>query len=131
MAPDPESPTVPASALAAAPDVPFLIVGTTAAGKRFRPSDWAERLAGVMAAFQPPGTGRRSHLAYSSYVLPAVHQGQRCVRVDPRIAEVEPMALAFLINFARDNDLVLVVGDGARGGPPPAPGLSEQSPVNG
>jgi hypothetical protein len=29
--------------------------------------------------------------------------------VDPAIAEVEPMALAFLLNFARDNDLQLVL----------------------
>jgi hypothetical protein len=34
------------------------------------------------------------------------------VRVDPAISEVEPMALAFLLNFARDNDLQLVISSG-------------------
>ena len=29
----------------------FVIVGTTLDGKSFRPSDWAERLSGVMSAF--------------------------------------------------------------------------------
>lgn len=109
MAPDPESHTVPATSVTAVPTAPFLIVGTTSTGRTFRPSDWADRLAGVMATFQPPGAGGRSHLQYSPYAAPGLHQGQRCVRVDPEIARIEPMALAFLMNFARDNDLMLVL----------------------
>jgi hypothetical protein len=31
------------------------------------------------------------------------------VRVDPAITTVEPLALAFLLNFARDNDLQLAL----------------------
>jgi hypothetical protein len=107
MAPDSDAPTVPASSVTAAPIAPFLIIGVTAAGRVFRPSDWAERLAGVMATFQPPGAATRSHLQYSPYALPGVHHGHKSVRVDPAIAQLEPMALAFLINFARDNDLML------------------------
>ncbi|NRF50666.1 DUF3579 domain-containing protein, partial [Pseudomonas stutzeri] len=41
----------------------FVIHGVTESGARFRPSDWAERLAGVMAQFRPPGFSG-SHLAY-------------------------------------------------------------------
>jgi hypothetical protein len=109
MASDSPSPTVPASAVEQAPDAPFLIVGVTSAGRAFRPSDWADRLAGVMASFQPPGSGPRTHLQYSPYAIPGVHGPFKCVRVDPAIAEVEPMALAFLLNFARDNDLQLAL----------------------
>jgi hypothetical protein len=87
----------------------FLILGVTPAGRAFRPSDWAERLAGVMATFQPPGASPRSHLQYSPYVLPGLHQGEKCVKVDPAIAWVEAMALPFLLSFARDNDLMLVL----------------------
>ena len=29
----------------------FIIVGLTKEGRKFRPSDWAERLCGVMSAF--------------------------------------------------------------------------------
>ena len=29
----------------------FIIVGLTTEGKKFRPSDWAERLCGVLSAF--------------------------------------------------------------------------------
>jgi hypothetical protein len=41
--------------------------------------------------------------------VPGRHQDQTCVRVDPAIATVEPLALSFLLNFARDNDLQLAL----------------------
>ncbi len=78
----------------------FAIVGVTQAGKKFRPSDWAERLCGVMSAF---GSARR--MTYSPYVQPSDRHGDKCVFVDGRIHDVEPMAYTFLVNFARDNDL--------------------------
>ncbi|GAB1393808.1 DUF3579 domain-containing protein [Rhodocyclaceae bacterium] len=78
----------------------FVIVGVTQAGKKFRPSDWAERLCGVMSAF---GSERR--MTYSPYVQPGDRHGDKCVFVDGRIHDVEPMAYTFLVNFARDNDL--------------------------
>lgn len=110
MASDSPSSTVAATAVEQAPEVPFLIVGVTSSGRAFRPSDWADRLAGVMASFQPPGSAPRSHLQYSPYAVPSHHGAFKAVRVDPAIAQVEPMALAFLLNFARDNDLQLFLG---------------------
>jgi hypothetical protein len=84
------------------PDLPveFVIQGTTEEGQTFRPSDWAERLCGVMAAF-----GSDQHLAYSPYVHPITSNGVRCVVVDSRLEGLEPMAYRFLLNFAKDNDL--------------------------
>lgn len=78
----------------------FLIEGVTADGKPFRPSDWAERLCGVMAAF-----GGDHRMQYSPYVYPVTAQGARCVVVDLRLEEVEPMAYRFLLGFASDNGL--------------------------
>ena len=78
----------------------FIIAGVTHEGRRFRPSDWAERLSSVMSAF---GSERR--MVYSPYVQPGTHEGAKCVFVDARIRDVEPMAYHFLLNFARDNDL--------------------------
>jgi hypothetical protein len=111
MSPDgfhPNAPLIRAASLPEPPSSPFLIVGITADERVFRPSDWAERLAGVMAAFQPPGQGGGGRFQYSPYALPARHAAWRCVRVDPTLRQLEPMALEFLINFARDNDLMLV-----------------------
>ncbi len=83
----------------------FVILGTTAAGRQFRPSDWADRLCGVMAHYRPGGRVPQGHLSYSPYVMPGLHQGVRCVFVDGRLNQLEPMAYNFLVGFARDNEL--------------------------
>ncbi len=80
--------------------VEFVIQGVTLDGKPFRPSDWAERLCGIMAAF-----GGDHRMQYSPYVHPVTAAGVRCVVVDLRLEEIEPMAYRFLLGFARDNEL--------------------------
>jgi hypothetical protein len=109
MASAPTPPLIPARSISKPPDSIFLIVGVTSSGKAFRPSDWSERLAGVMACFQPPGSGGGPPRPSSPTAVPGRHQEQTCVRVDPAIATVEPLALSFLLNFARDNDLQLAL----------------------
>jgi len=86
---------------AAVPDiVEFVIQGLTLDGKPFRPSDWAERLCGVMSAF-----GGDHRMQYSPYVHPVTASGVRCVVVDVRLEEIEPMAYRFLLSFAKENEL--------------------------
>ena len=80
--------------------VEFIIQGITLDGKPFRPSDWAERLCGVMSAF-----GGDHRMQYSPYVHPVTASGVRCVVVDVRLEEVEPMAYRFLLGFAKENEL--------------------------
>jgi hypothetical protein len=38
--------------------------------------------------------------------VPSSHRGIKCVIVDPALRSIEPMAYAFVLNFARDNDLL-------------------------
>ncbi|WP_291989198.1 DUF3579 domain-containing protein [Candidatus Accumulibacter sp. ACC007] len=83
----------------------FTIVGLTTAGKKFRPSDWAERLCGVLSAF-----GAEKRMRYSPYVGPRSYKGEKAVFVDGSLYEVEPMAYRFVLNFAQDNDLQLIEG---------------------
>src|SRR5512132_539448 len=80
--------------------VEVVIQGMTLDGQPFRPSDWAERLCGVMAAF-----GGDHRMQYSPYVYPVTAQGVRSVVVDLRLEGIEPMAYRFLLGFARDNAL--------------------------
>ncbi|MGO3890298.1 MAG: DUF3579 domain-containing protein [Paenalcaligenes sp.] len=80
------------------------IHGTTNEGQRFRPSDWAERLAGVMSQFRPAGAAG-GHLTYSPYVVPRLIDGVRCVVVDARLRDLEPLAWKFVVGFAQDNNL--------------------------
>jgi hypothetical protein len=88
----------------------FIIRGKTLSGRPFRPSDWAERLAGVLAPYRP---GYRASAAptmvhgFSPYAQPTVSEGLKCVVVDSRIRQLEPMAWDFVCGFARDNQLVM------------------------
>ncbi|WP_427915340.1 DUF3579 domain-containing protein [Ramlibacter sp. MMS24-I3-19] len=82
-----------------------LIQGITRDGRTFRPSDWAERLAGVMSSFRPGGAQRGSHLSYSPWCVPRNLDGVKCVVVHADLRKAEPMAWDFVLNFARDNDL--------------------------
>ena len=85
----------------------FKIQGITREGKTFRPSDWAERLAGALSSFQPAGAGIGAHIGYSPYCIPRVVGGVKCVIVDEALRALEPMALDFAMHFARDNQLVV------------------------
>ncbi|MCB1916805.1 MAG: DUF3579 domain-containing protein [Rhodocyclaceae bacterium] len=79
----------------------FVIVGVTREGKKFRPSDWGDRLCGIMSAF-----GADNRMRYSPYVRPGCTlKGDKTVIVDARIHDVEPLAYNFLVNFAKDNNL--------------------------
>jgi Protein of unknown function (DUF3579) len=83
-----------------------VILGQTSDGKPFRPSDWAERLCGIMAQFRPDSAAG-SHISYSPYVIPTMRGDLKCVQVDHRVHDLEPLAFNFLLSFCRDNDLQL------------------------
>ncbi|MDN4016958.1 DUF3579 domain-containing protein [Zwartia panacis] len=82
----------------------FIIFGLTQSGTAFRPSDWAERLAGVLAPYRPAGT-LGGHLSYSPYAVPTVIDGVRSIVIDERLRELEPLAWKFVHDFAKDNNL--------------------------
>ena len=84
------------------------IQGITRDGRTFRPSDWADRLCGVMSHFRPGGPQPGSHLTYSPWCVPTVVGGIKCVVVNAELRKAEPMAWEFAMTFARDNDLQVV-----------------------
>ena len=83
------------------------IQGITKDGKPFRPSDWAERLAGAMSCFRPGGVqgGIGAYIGYSPYCVPRLIDNVKCVIVSEALKDIEPMAWDFVMNFARDNEL--------------------------
>jgi len=83
------------------------IQGLTADGRTFRPSDWAERLAGAMSCFRPGGARGSigDYIGYSPLCVPRVINGVKCVIVNEELKQLEPMAWDFVMNFARDNNL--------------------------
>ena len=108
----------------------FFVHGITSEGRPFRPSDWAERLAGVLSCYRPGGiaAGRDAFIGYSPYVRPMLIGGVKCVLLDERLREVERMAFDFVINFAEDNGLTVyeskVLEDGST-----APDLTRPRPA--
>jgi len=85
----------------------IFIQGITQDGRTFRPSDWAERLAGALSSFRPGGgqAGIGAHIGYSPYCVPTVINGVKCVIVNSELRDFEPMAWDFVINFGKDNHL--------------------------
>ena len=109
-----ERPAWPAPFVKAQPMSPpslreYFIQGVTPSGQPFRPSDWAERLAGAMSCFRPEGVqgGIGAFIGYSPLCVPRLINGIKCVIVHEALREVEPMAWDFVMNFARDNQLLL------------------------
>ena len=78
----------------------IIIHGTTSKGKTFRPSDWSERLCGILSSFD-----KGNRLSYHEWVRPMLVDNVRCVAVDKKLADINPAMFRFLMDFAADNDL--------------------------
>lgn len=78
----------------------IIIQGVTESGKVFRPSDWSERLAGILCSF-----GEDNKIAYSRYLRPIMLNSTRCLAVERSLEDFDPRAFQFLMGFARDNHL--------------------------
>jgi len=97
----------PATAVAPLESQEIVILGITESGATFRPTDWAERLCGVLSHFST-----HQRIRYSPYVRPIVADGVKCVVIDARLQVWRPEAFEFLLSFARDNALLLRAGRG-------------------
>jgi len=82
-----------------------VIRGVTTLGRRFRPSDWADRLASIVGH-----VGRDNRLNYSPDVQPVTCAGVRCVVINRGLAALDARVFKFLLDFARENDLEVVDG---------------------
>lgn len=80
-------------------DKVYIIQGLTNDGRKFRPSDWAERMCGALSSF---GGGR---IHYSSMLRPIAYNGVKSVVVDPRLEELQPEFFSYIMEFARTNNL--------------------------
>ena len=69
-------------------------------GRKFRPSDWIERLSANMGTF-----GRDHRLHYDTRVVPCMVNGEKCLVVDPELKSKNPEAYEFIMNFAESNGL--------------------------
>ena len=71
-------------------------------GGKLRPSDWIERISSTLASF---GSDHRLH--YDRSVCPCIVEGEKCLVVARGLAEINPGAYEFIMNFANSNKLTI------------------------
>ncbi|WP_373740923.1 GNAT family N-acetyltransferase [Neisseria sp.] len=81
----------------------IIIHGTTSKGKVFRPSDWSERLCGILSSFD-----KDHRLSYHQWVHPVLIDNVRSVAIDAKLEQINPPMFRFLMDFAADNDLRVI-----------------------
>jgi hypothetical protein len=87
---------------------PILIIkGITRDGRKFRPSDWAQRLTTAVAT---QTRGRR--IRFHPGVRMASIEGVNAVVVDVSLKDEEPLLFDFLVNFAKGNNLQIEESEG-------------------
>lgn len=77
----------------------IIIEGVTEDGRKFRPSDWAERVSGNLSTF------KNHRIYYSPLLHPSFKEGARCVVLDPSLKDSNPALYEHILNFARKNKL--------------------------
>ena len=78
----------------------ILIIGQTKEGKKFRPSDWAERLYYTVADYKKNG-----RIIFNPLVSINNAEQSKCFVINTSLQKKNPMAYNFLIDFAITNEL--------------------------
>ena len=78
----------------------LLIESVQEDGRPFRPSDWVERLSGILAVFGPD-----QRLHYAPGAQPVMRGKVKCLAVNAGLRERDPASYAFILKFAHDNAL--------------------------
>jgi Protein of unknown function (DUF3579) len=79
-----------------------VVFGKSPEGRKFRPSDWIERLCAIAARYDED---RR--LRYSPYLSPCVVHGELALRVGRKLALSNPDVYAFVMEFVSSNNLLM------------------------
>lgn len=78
----------------------WIIESVSEDGRRFRPSDWIERVSAMLATF-----GRDQRLRYDGEVHPCIIQGEKCLVVSKGLERRAPQLLQYIMEFAATNHL--------------------------
>ena len=81
----------------------WLILGITSEDRTFRPSDWSERLCGVLASYNDKGRWE-----YSDYAQPVIYEGKIAVRVRTSLSIINKTHYQFIMDFAANNRLKII-----------------------
>ena len=81
----------------------LIIQGVTEDGRKFRPSDWAERMSGMLSTF---GDDHRIH--YSPQLRPISVDGVKCIAIDTELEISQPGTYRQIMDFAKRNQLTVI-----------------------
>lgn len=77
----------------------YVIEGYTEDGRKFRPSDWIDRIASMGATYE------MQRLVYSDMLHPELYEGQKCLIIDTALEEENPGMFTYVMNFVKSNGL--------------------------
>jgi len=76
-----------------------VIEGITEDGQLFRPSDWAERMSGILSTF------RNHRIIYSPLLRPSIQNEHKCLVLDKSLKDSNPALYEHILEFAHKNKL--------------------------
>jgi hypothetical protein len=82
-----------------APSFRYIIESVTQDGKRFRPSDWIDRLSSWDATFA------QHRLVFSERLHPVNIKGEKCLAIELELKAEAPEMYEQILGFARANHL--------------------------
>jgi len=77
----------------------YIVQGVTSSGRKFRPSDWIDRMASMGAKY----VNRR--LVFSDLMHPELYEGQKCLIIDAELEIKDPCMFQHVMSFVQSNDL--------------------------
>lgn len=77
----------------------YIIEGITEDGRKFRPSDWIDRISSMGASYN------MQRLVYSDMLHPELYEGQKCLMIDMALEQDNPGMFAYVMNFVKSNGL--------------------------
>lgn len=77
----------------------YIIEGVTEDGRKFRPSDWIDRIASMGASYH------KQRLVYSDLLHPELFDGEKCLIIDTELEIKNPTMFQYLMNFVKSNGL--------------------------
>lgn len=84
----------------------IIIEGITESGRKFRPSDWAERMSGALSTF-----GRDHRIQYSPLLQPMTVNGIKCISIDPHLRDSYPELFSYIMRWVDLNKLKVIEVD--------------------
>ncbi len=81
----------------------YIIQGVTEEGRKFRPSDWIDRIASMMASY-----GSSQRLVFSNLLHPELYEGQRCLIIDMDLEQENLSMFEYVMNFVKANNLKMI-----------------------